>query len=483
MVVDIIVVGGGISGMSAAYDAYKSGKSVIVLEARDRVGGRTYTIDTESGGRSDVGGAWINEFTQPNITKLAKEAGIPIIRQSIHGTAVIERTKNKIQTYEDHGTFELEEGMPEEDRLDEKRVVALLDELCELVDIEEPWKCERAEEFDSISFLGWLNSVGASQATKNGMASFIRCLFALELNDVSFLYTLHYFVCGGGYESLASNDSRGGQYQRMREGSMRVSEYIVTKLPKRSVKLSSPVQAVSQEGDICTVVTRAGAIYTSSAIICTIPSPLYSTITWSPMLPIKKRCYGQRSYMGACTKVVMIYDRPWWREAGYSGLGMSLVGPITQTMDTSDGEWKSSDPTLAPRQYSLSCFPMANFAIEYARLPQEERILSIKQHVARLFPSHAAEAMEPYQVLEQQWLNEEFSAGAPVPVLGCGALTAIGEEWRTPHGRIFFAGTEMATKWKGYMDGAVSAGQQAVADVLKVLPVKKALVNGVNGTH
>jgi monoamine oxidase len=213
MVLDIIIVGGGLSGMSAAYEAHQAGKKIVVLEARSRVGGRTYTVDTESGGRSDLGGAWINEFTQPNITKLAQEAGIPIIQQSILGTAVIETSKNDIQTYEDResrslfivfsyltptdGTFELSDNVPLEARLDEKRVVALLDHLCTLVDIEEPWKCERAEEFDSISFLGWLNSVGAVQATKDSMACFIRCLFALELNDVSFLYTLHYFVCGG----------------------------------------------------------------------------------------------------------------------------------------------------------------------------------------------------------------------------------------------------------------------------------------------
>ena len=48
-----------------------------------------------------------------------------------------------------------------------------------------------------MSFLGWLNLVGALETTKSSMATFIRCLFALELNDVSFLYTLHYFVCGG----------------------------------------------------------------------------------------------------------------------------------------------------------------------------------------------------------------------------------------------------------------------------------------------
>ncbi len=269
---------------------------------------------------------------------------------------------------------------------------------------------------------------------------------------------------------------------------MSVSEYIHGRLPAGSVLLSTPVQSVSQEGEVCIVVARGGGVYTGAAVVCTIPSPLYSTITWQPQLPAKKRSYAQRGYMGACTKVALLYDRPWWREAGYSGLATSLVGPIVQIMDTSDGVWPAPDSSTessaasaaatTPRQYSLSCFPMAQIAFEYAHQPRAARLDSITQHVARLFPRHAAEALAPVHIVEQQWFNEAFSGGAPVPVLGCGAMTAVYCEARTPHGRVFFGGTEMALLWKGYMDGAVSAGQEAAKGAMALLPTA---VNGSNG--
>ncbi len=221
MTVDIIVVGGGLSGMAAAYEAHKAGRSVLVLEARDRVGGRTYTRNVAGGGRLDLGGAWINEFTQPNIGKLAKEAGLALIPQSIHGTAVVERALADVQEFDDReclrpgciiatiylhtnsplpppdGTLELDDTVPEADRLDEQRVIGLLEGLCKLVDMETPWTCAQAVEFDSISMLAWLESVGAQASTKESFSTLFLLLFALELNDVSFLYTLHYFVCGG----------------------------------------------------------------------------------------------------------------------------------------------------------------------------------------------------------------------------------------------------------------------------------------------
>ena len=101
MVVDVIVVGGGLSGMSAAYDVHKAGKSVLVLEARDRVGGKTYTVDTVSGGRADIGGAWFNEHTQHSITELVREAKMPFFEQSVHGQAALELFKGDIRQYMD----------------------------------------------------------------------------------------------------------------------------------------------------------------------------------------------------------------------------------------------------------------------------------------------------------------------------------------------------------------------------------------------
>jgi monoamine oxidase len=185
------------------------------------------------------------------------------------------------------------------------------------------------------------------------------------------------------------------------------------------------------------------------------------------MLPIEKRCMAQRAVLGICTKVVLLYERAWWREAGRSGTASSAVGPIVQIMDTCDGDWNSEDPELKPRQFSLSCFIMGNFAVQWSELPPKERELAVKKHVVKLMEDEAA--MDTIQVDEQQWMNEEFSMGAPVPAFGCGVITSVGREMRTPHDRVFFAGTEMAMRWKGYMDGAVEAGQTAAKDVVSLL--------------
>lgn len=113
-------------------------------------------------------------------------------------------------------------------------------------------------------------------------------------------------------------------------------------------------------------------------------------------------------------------------------------------MDTCDGIWGTEDPAYKPRQFSLSCFIMGKFAVQWSKLSPEERQLSAKKHVAKLFEHESA--MNTIQVIEQQWMNEEFNMGAPVPAFGCGVITSVGREMRTSHGRIFFAGMQMAMR-------------------------------------
>ena len=207
--------------------------------------------------------------------------------------------------------------------------------------------------------------------------------------------------------------------------------------------------------------------FTAKRVICTVPSPLLNTIEWYPPLPIAQRLLAARSFLGITTKVILLYDRAWWREAGLAGSCVSSEFPVCVVFDTCDGEHDAANQELEIRQHSLTCFIMGDHAAKYAALALEKRQQAVKDQLARLFDGHQNDVEKTVEVIEHQWVMDEWTQGAPVPVTACGALSLYGSSLGAPHGLVHFAGTEYATRWKGYMEGAIVSGRQTAATVLE----------------
>jgi monoamine oxidase len=161
--------------------------------------------------------------------------------------------------------------------------------------------------------------------------------------------------------------------------------------------------------------------------------------------------------MGACIKCMAFYEEPFWRAAGLSGSAVSDPGPLSIIFD-------NSPPDGSPG--IVVGFLEGHWARELGRAGPEERRAAVLENLARLFGPQAA---GPERYMERNWTDEEWSRGCYVGYTGPGVLTAYGPALRAPIGPVHWAGTETATVWNGYMDGAIQSGERAALEVLAAL--------------
>lgn len=354
-------------------------------------------------------------------------------------------------------------------------------------------KDARIKKYDDITISAWLDQpdVAARPHVKAALKAGVHALWGVEPDELPMSFLMHdaatageadtqprsfaRLTCVGGWLPLISNDGSGAQYQRTRDGTQGISVYLASLLPEGSVKLNSPVQSITQSssrdssGSVI-VSTRSGEIYTANRVICTIPSPLYGTITWSPLLPTPQQALAQRAFLGILGKCIAIYPKPWWREAGWSGTHQSSEGPLSVILDTCDTDLSESQPGGTQdkgRQYSLTGFVAGRNAVKFFAPDQtdDDRKAASLTQLSRLFNGHP-DAQRPSQMIFENWMDEEFSQGAPCPILPTGALGDYGQYYGERHGGVFFAGTEYSEVWKGYMEGAVHSGRETARAVL-----------------
>ncbi len=161
--------------------------------------------------------------------------------------------------------------------------------------------------------------------------------------------------------------------------------------------------------------------------------------------------------MGSVIKVHCLYDTPFWRDMGLSGQATSDTGPVGTTFDNSPA---SGAPGV------LVGFIEGDEARRWARGTPRERYAAVVADLARYFGAAAA---APRAYSEQTWAEEEYTRGGYAGYMPPGGWMAYGAELRAPVGRIHWAGTETATVWNGYMDGAVSSGERAAMEVRATL--------------
>ncbi|OQU94095.1 hypothetical protein CLAIMM_00507 [Cladophialophora immunda] len=454
--VDVVVVGAGLSGLKAASDVQKAGYSCLVVEARDRVGGKTWSHDPLENGRNvDVGAAWINDTNQAKVYELAKALGIRLVQQYVEGDVVQEDIGGGLSTFK-YGTSP--SALAEQNGVENMIYIRdLFERTCQTIDLRNP--TSSGKDFDAYSLEQWVKMQGGGETALASVRVWTRVMLGLEPSEISTLFFLDYCKSGGGLMQMRSDRKNGGQYYKLAQGTQALSVGLAESLAPGSIILNSPVRRIEQTPESILVSAGRGEIHCRRVIV-SVPTPLYKEITFEPPLPKAKEQLSQANKLGCTFKVMLLYAQPWWRGSGLCGMVQSFQGPVCVTRDSSIEETGN---------YTLTCFVGGQPGRSLLTLTQKERHDAVLSHVRRLFCPFTKTVPEPLAVTDHLWIQDQWSQGCPCPAAPPGAMTNYGHALRTPHLRAHFVGTETAFEWKGYLDGAVRSGERGAKEVIQAL--------------
>jgi monoamine oxidase len=442
---DLAVVGAGLAGLAAAREAVAAGSSALVLEARDRVGGRVLNEDIGGGDVVEVGGQWIGP-TQDRLAAVARELGVETFPTYGEGENVIEYA-GRVRRYRG--------AIPRINPLvlvDVERAQRRLNRLARGVPLDAPWEAPGAARLDGQTAATWLRRNLATKPGRMLLELGIEAVWAAQPEDVSLLHVLFYIHSAGSLEMLFDTEG-GAQQDRFVGGSQLVPIRMAEGLGGERLSLASPVRTIRQVDEGVTVEADGVTVRAKRAIVAVAPT-LAGRIAYDPPLPGFRDQLTQRMPLGTVAKCMAIYDEPFWRLEGLSGQGASDAGPVKLTFD-------NSPPGGSPGV--LLGFLEGRRARELGRVPAEQRRTAVIDCFARLFGPRAG---RPDAYVERLWAEEEWSRGCYGCHMPTGAWTGYGPALREPIGRLHWAGAEYATVWNGYMDGAVRSGQKAAREAL-----------------
>ncbi|MGW0157700.1 flavin monoamine oxidase family protein [Mycobacterium sp. NPDC003323] len=436
---DVIVVGAGFAGLTAARELTRNGHDVLVLEGRDRVGGRSHTA-TIAGVPVDLGATFVGP-TQDAVLALAAELGCPTVPTYSRGKNLI-RWHGKVRSYRSTipklSLIEL---------LDVSRIQWRFDRLSRLIPVTDAWSADAAPRLDQKSLEGWLRAVHASASTRNLMAIMSRVTWGCEPDEVSMLHAVRYVKAAGGLGRML--DVKGGaQQDRFPAGTQPIAQRMADELGAKVIT-GAPVQRIIRTDDGYTVESAAGR-YTASAVVLAIPPQHRGEITFEPALPDGHAELPAHWPQGNLSKAYVAYEKPFWRAGGCSGEALSDEGPVFITFDVSPDD---DGPGIL-----LGFAAARTFDVLSPAARREQAV----QCFTTLFGKAAA---HPIDYLDHCWSAEQFAPGGPTAAVPPGSWTTYGRHLRTPIDGIFWAGTETADEWTGFLDGAVRSGRRAAGEV------------------
>lgn len=441
---DVCVVGAGLSGLAAADALRAGGVSVVVLEARDRVGGRLETTQLAGGVDVDLGGQWLGAG-QERLAALARSLSIGTFPTWTAGQNLLDlggRRTRYSGTIPRLGPLVLADV-----GLARRRI----NRLAATVPTAAPWAASGAAALDAQTFESWMRRNVRTRAARRMLTIAGRTIWGAEPGELSLLHVLFYVACAGGLDPLLDTEG-GAQQDRFEGGAQGLPLGLAQRLGDR-VRLGEPVGAIEQSGDRAVVTARTLRV-AAGRVVVAMPPALAARIVFTPALPGARHQLAQRMSLGAIVKCQVLYDGPFWREEGLSGEALTDGGPVTLTFDNS--------PSDASAGVLLGFVGGAD-ARSFARLGESERRAAVIDGLRRLFGDRATRVAD---YAERHWADEAWSGGGPVSNFGPGGWTGYGRLLREPEGRVHWAGTETASSWTGFMEGALQSAERVAAEVL-----------------
>jgi putrescine oxidase len=440
---DVVVVGGGITGLTAASRLVAAGREVVVLEARDRVGGRLW--NTEIGGEAnELGGEWVAPY-QSRLHALLDELGVELFPAYREGENVYIDAKGVNHRYAGHEPVASESMRAYEEAEGE------LDRLAKELDPEAPWTHPAAEELDATTFESWLRREVRDDVARDLLRAWLAGGFMTKpAHTFSVLQGLWVVAGAGGmYELFAAEQCLayrvvGGSQRPPLRLAERLGERVVLEAPVREIRWS----AESVEADAGDVRVRA-----RSAIVALAPN-LTGAIRFAPALPPWRLRLEQAVSQGSITKILTVYDEPFWRADGLSGEGFAPYELVRELYD-------NSPPSAS---VGVLCTFLAGEVAERAgRMSPDARKSAVLEGMASYVGPHALQASD---YIEVDWCAEEWTRGAYAATFAVGGLTRFGPDLRRPVGPIHWACSDIAGVGHMHMEGGVRSGEAAAEAVL-----------------
>lgn len=442
--VDVLVVGAGISGLTAAWRLRQAGRTVRVLEASARVGGRTLNHAFASGEVVEVGGQWVGP-TQERILALLDELGLqtfPLWNQGDNLTlfgGALKTYRGTIPRFAPHVL------------LDVLQAQLRFERLARQIPLDDPARHPKAAQWDRMTFAEWINRTLKTAHGRKVFELLSGAVFAASPHDLSFLHVLFYVNSGTDFDTILGVEG-GAQQDRISGGSQRICQALAEGLGE-ALLFNQAVRAVRQDDQGVELVTDQG-VHRAARVIFAVPPTMLLRISQEPQLPGWRDQLLQRQPQGSVIKCMALYETPFWRERGLSGQATSELGPVRLTFDNSLPD--------SPRGVLMG-FIEGDEARHWSARNEGERRAVVLECFARYF---GEQALAPLEYIDKCWADEPFARGCYAALFPPGLWTSGAVRLREPFGRLHFAGTETATRWMGYFDGAVQAAERAVAEVL-----------------
>ena len=442
---DVVIVGAGASGLTAATELRKAGLSVAVLEARDRVGGRLWTNDVD-GATLEIGGQWVSP-DQTALLETLDELGLQTYSRYRDGESLYITRNGELRRFTG-------DVFPAGERTEQEiiRLIEVLDRLTAEVDPAAPWAHPRAQELDQISFRGWLEQQTDDEEARENIALFVaEAMLTKPAHTFSLLQALLMAASAGGFSNLVDADFILDK--RVVGGLQQVPLRLADRLGAGSVRLGTPVRTIEWDESAATV-TGEGVRVRARHVVVAVPPNLYDRIRYVPALPRLRQQLQQHQSLGLVIKVHATYETPFWRDAGLSGTAFSPYQLVHEAYDnTNHGESRGT----------LVGFVAAEQADALFRLSADERRSRILDSLAAYF---GPEARRPVTYYESDWAAEEWTQGAYAASFALGGLTRYGELQLQPVGPIRFGSSDLAGLGYQHVDGGIRVGRRLADDVI-----------------